>query len=115
MKGCKQIFIMKRNNSVLMYIRGLLLPCVIVVILLCFVSALDSLESGREMEDLHQLEEVLRKGCAACYAAEGAYPPDLEYLKEHYGIQVDETKYTVHYDIFAQNLMPDITVLENKP
>ena len=51
----------------------------------------------------------------ACYAAEGRYPPDLEYLKEHYGIQVDEGRYTVRYDAFAENLMPDITVLENTP
>ena len=49
----------------------------------------------------------------ACYAAEGSYPSDLNYLKERYGIQVDETRYTVYYNIFASNLMPDITVLED--
>ena len=62
-----------------------------------------------------ELEEAVRRGCVACYAAEGRYPPDLEYLKEHYGIQVDEGRYTVRYDAFAENLMPDITVLENTP
>ena len=49
----------------------------------------------------------------ACYAAEGAYPPSLEYLKEHYGVQIDGERYTVHYMVIADNLMPDITVLEN--
>ena len=58
---------------------------------------------------------TLRRGCVACYAAEGIYPQDLEYLEEHYGVQVDGDRYVVHYEIFAQNLMPDITVLENKP
>ena len=62
-----------------------------------------------------QLEEALRRATAACYAAEGVYPPDLQYLKDHYGIQVDETRYTVIYDSFASNLMPDITVLESEP
>ena len=38
-----------------------------------------------------------------------------EYLEEHYGIQVDRERYTVAYDVFASNLMPDITVLENMP
>ena len=52
--------------------------------------------------------------CVACYAAEGIYPPDLDYLKDHYGVQVDEERYTVFYSVFAENLMPDITVLENK-
>lgn len=51
----------------------------------------------------------------ACYAAEGIYPPNLDYLREHYGIQIDETRYMVVYDVFASNLMPDITVLEQTP
>ena len=52
-------------------------------------------------------------GCVACYSSEGIYPPNLDYLKERYGVQVDETRYTVMYDVFADNLMPDITVLVN--
>lgn len=91
------------------------MPCIIVASLLGYSSAVDSLDSGKDAENLRQLENALRKGCAECYAVEGAYPPNLEYLEEHYGIQVDETKYTVYYSMFAQNLMPDITVLENMP
>lgn len=83
--------------------------------LLCFATALDSLDSGRAEEDLRQLEETLRRGCVACYAAEGVYPPSIDYLKDHYGLQVDEARYTVRYSAFAENLMPDITVLENAP
>ena len=64
---------------------------------------------------MRQLEQALRRGCVACYAAEGSYPADLDYLKEHYGIQVDETQYVVYYDLFASNLMPEITVLEQMP
>jgi len=33
-------------------------------------------------------------------------------MKEKYGIVVDESRYLVMYDVFAENLMPDITVLE---
>lgn len=106
---------MKRKKMMLSMIRGVLLPCVVMVVLLCFTSALGNLESGREGEDIRQLQEVLQKGCVACYAAEGVYPPDLEYLKNHYGIQIDEQRYTVYYNRFAQNLMPDVTVLENEP
>ena len=50
--------------------------------------------------------------CVACYAAEGVYPPDLAYLEEHYGVQIDEERFTVSYVVFGSNLMPDITVLE---
>ena len=92
-------------------LRGLLLPLFVVGVLVFFSTALNSLDSGRGEEDLRQLEEALRRSCVACYAVEGVYPPDLDYLKEHYGIQVDEERYTVMYDAFADNLMPDITVL----
>ena len=48
----------------------------------------------------------------ACYAAEGFYPPNLDYLEEHYGVQIDKRHFVVHYTAIAENLMPDITVLE---
>ena len=107
---------MRRRKSPLgPLLRGLLTPVFAAAVLVCFSTALNSLDGGRDQEDQRQLEEALRRGCVACYAAEGRYPPDLEYLKEHYGIQVDEGRYTVRYDAFAENLMPDITVLENTP
>lgn len=94
---------------------GLLVPVGAVAILLFFASALNHLDAGRAAEDRRQLEESLRRGCIACYAAEGVYPPTLDYLKEHYGLQIDEGRYTVRYTAFAENLMPDVTVLENAP
>ena len=103
----------KRRNTLIPLLQGLLFPAAAVAVLLCFATALDGLDSGRSAEDLKQLEQTLRRGCVACYAAEGMYPPNLEYLEEYYGLQIDETRYTVHYSAFAENLMPDITVLEN--
>lgn len=93
---------------------ALMLPVIAVAALLCFATALSYLDSGRAEQGKSQLEQALRRSCVACYAAEGIYPPNLEYLEEHYGVQIDE-KYTVRYMIFANNLMPDITVLENTP
>lgn len=90
----------------------LLLPAVLAV-LLFFMSALSNLQAGRISEGRQQLEDAVRRSAVACYAAEGIYPPNLEYLEEHYGIQVDRERYTVIYEVFASNLMPDITVLEN--
>ena len=96
-------------------LKGLLLPVIAAAALLCFAAALNSLNDGRAEEDMRQLEETLRRGCVACYAAEGVYPPDITYLQDHYGIQIDTGRYTVHYSVFAENRMPDITVLENNP
>ena len=105
----------KRRNPWLGMLRGLLLPAAAAVALVMFAAALDGLSAGRDAEDLRQLEEALRRGCAACYAAEGVYPPNLEYLEDHYGIRVDEERYAVFYSAFADNLMPDITVVVRVP
>ena len=85
------------------------------VILAGFLAAVSGLESGQGEKGRQQLEAAVRKAAVACYAAEGAYPQNLEYMQENYGIQFDENRYTVIYDVFASNLMPDITVLENTP
>ena len=101
----------KRKNPWLGMLRGLPLPAIAAAVLVMFAAALDSLSDGRDAEDLRQLEEALRRSCAACYAAEGVYPPNLEYLEDHYGIRVDEERYAVFYSAFAENLMPEITVV----
>ena len=85
----------RRRNGLPSLLGGLLVPVIAAAALLCFATALDSLDSGRAEEDLRQLEETLRRGCVACYAAEGVYPPSIDYLKDHYGLQVDEARYTV--------------------
>ena len=92
-------------------LRGLLLPLLAVAALVCFATAIDSLNAGQSAERLSQVEQAVRRSCAACYASEGVYPPDLDYLKDRYGLQVDEDSYIIHYNAVAQNLMPDITVL----
>lgn len=81
-------------------------------VLVCFFAAVATLGGKSSEEGRQQLESALRRAAVACYAAEGVYPPDLEYLEEHYGVRIEEERYVVFYEIFADNLMPDITVLE---
>ena len=87
---------------------------IVVLILLCFLGGVSNLSQGRKTEDKQQLEEALRRAAVACYAAEGIYPPNVEYMVEHYGLQIDSRRYVVSYTSFAENLMPDITVLEKE-
>ena len=72
-----------------------------------------SLTKGEAGESLKQLETSIQ-ATMLCYAAEGVYPPDLQYLKDHYGIQIDEDKYAVFYEVQGKNLMPSITVMESQ-
>lgn len=103
---------MKHRKTISGVAAGIFLPALAVVVLLCFFSAVSNLTNGHADEDMQQLEEALRRAAVACYAAEGVYPPDLAYMQERYGIQINEKRYVVDYIFIADNLMPDITVLE---
>ena len=91
--------------------RTLLAALLALAVLLFFFTALNNLDAGRHEEGRRQLEQALRRSAVACYAAEGFYPPDLAYLKQHYGLRIDEKRYAVFYEVYGSNLMPDITVL----
>jgi len=87
----------------------------IVLFLLTMGIVLGSMPSVLEntrAEKRNMAEETLRRAVVSCYALEGRYPPDIDYLRRHYGVQISETDYIVHYEIFAENIMPEITVLE---
>ena len=80
--------------------------------LLWFISGIKRASLAHSGAAAENLEKALRRGAVACYAAEGAYPPSAEYLTRHYGIEINTDRYAVFYEIFADNLMPEITVVE---
>lgn len=80
----------------------------------CLYKAVVKIGNNQQAESLKQLDQSIRKAMMTCYAAEGVYPPTIQYLKDNYGIQVDETKYVVFYEVFWENMMPDITVMERQ-
>ncbi len=84
---------------------------VFVLVLLLVLRGVSEASEAREAEALRVTEDSLHRAVMSCYALEGRYPPTLAYLTEHYGVYVDEEAYFVDYEIFATNLMPEITVL----
>ncbi|MCL1982090.1 MAG: hypothetical protein FWG53_03220 [Clostridiales bacterium] len=92
----------------------LVLAAVFLLVLRFVTVGLTQAGETSSSEGLRIAEDSIRRAVVNCYASEGNYPPSYEYLKSHYGISVDESKYIVHYEIFASNIMPDITVLEVK-
>ncbi len=56
------------------------------------------------------IESAVRRAAVTCYAVEGRYPESLDYLLENYGVIVDQNRYAVRYEIFAANVMPEVSV-----
>lgn len=65
-------------------------------------------------ESAQALKEAIRRCARQCYVVEGIYPPDLAYLEENYGLQVNTEDFYISYDAFASNLPPDIRVTEKE-
>lgn len=103
---------MKKRRA---YWKGALSLAALLLSGVLFFVALGHFETGRTEEGRQQLESALRRAAVACYATEGFYPPSVDYLTQHYGVQVDSSRYNVFYEVFAENLMPDITVLIKEP
>ena len=60
------------------------------------------------------IRTAIQQCALQCYAVEGAYPPNLEYMQDNYGLRINTTDYYVTYDAFAQNQMPDVRVTMKK-
>lgn len=88
-----------------------LLPVgVTAVVLAAFVIGSTRFAESTGERGQETLERAIARASVRCYAIEGRYPPDVQYLEDNYGVQIDRSKYNVFYEGFASNLMPDITV-----
>ncbi len=72
-----------------------------------------SAASGRKMlaGGIDAVREAVERSARQCYAVEGVYPPDLDYLRENYGLQVNTRDYVISYEIYASNIPPTVKVV----
>jgi hypothetical protein len=75
------------------------------------LTGLSSTEKAGDAEQAKLLRDSISRAVVSCYALEGGYPESLQYLVENYNVRIDESKFIVHYTIFASNIMPDIDIL----
>ena len=69
-------------------------------------------DESNNAEGLRILEDSLHRAVVMNYAIEGRYPQSLDHIVRNFGIHIDETRFIVHYTIFASNILPTITVIE---
>ena len=66
--------------------------------------------SLREQGELSMRNAILNSAKQCC-AIEGAYPSSLSYLEENYGLVINRSDYAITYEVFADNVMPNVVVL----
>lgn len=99
---------MKRINLSLIS----LIVSVLIIAAVAAVVFLNFDESRQKQRQTDLTENSVMRTVAQCYALEGKYPDNLEYLQQNYGLQLDNERYIYHYEKFASNILPDIRVFE---
>lgn len=84
----------------------------IAAVLVGAVFLANRISSAQETAETEIVRNAVKNAALTCYAVEGAYPDDIEYLREHYRLAYDEERYLITYDAFASNMIPDIWVTE---
>lgn len=91
--------------------RGLALTLAVFALLFGLaLLLLGRMDRASSDEQTALVREAVRDALATCYAVEGSYPPDIDYLKENYALAYDSSRYIVVYDAFASNVMPEVRV-----
>lgn len=95
--------------------RQQILPILLfVLVAVLFIWGVSGMEDSTGSERQAMVERAVTRAVVQCYALEGQYPSSVAYLRENYGLAVDEKQYFVRLDFMGGNIMPHITVLENE-
>ena len=92
--------------------RDLLKAAVILAALAGCWLLLGRIGNAQRSGETDLVRTAVKNAALTCYAVEGSYPQNLEYLREHYKLAYNRDRFVVEYDAFASNLMPSISVRE---
>ena len=92
--------------------RNILLIVLCALVLACGYFVFSGSGKDLDEETVTAIRDAIRRSALQCYVVEGVYPPDLAYLQDHYGLQVNTDNYYVVYEAFASNVPPTINVIE---
>lgn len=90
----------------------ILLFCMVVAL---FIAGTGSLSKGSTKRQKESLTDALSRDIIYCYATTGHYPESLEAIRSDYGLYYNEELFYVDYQVRAQNIIPDVTIIELHP
>lgn len=89
------------------------LPLVLgIAVVIVFIYGVNFVTASSYSGQLESLENAVSRDVAQCYAVEGTYPPNIDYLYDHYGLTYNEDLFYVDYQYIGSNIYPDITIIQ---
>jgi hypothetical protein len=100
-----------KNNTWQILLTAIAPIFLTLMIILAVVFGMRQAAESNRAEGVRFLEESILRAAVHSYATSGQYPESLAYIVQNYRIHIDRTRYAVHYNIIASNILPDITVI----
>ena len=102
---------MKKKKEKGSFVSFIATAAIFVAMLAVVLVSSNNLFGATNEEGVKATREAIERAAVQCYASEGFYPPGLTYIEEHYGVQIDHSRYNVRYEVFASNIMPTVRVM----
>ena len=102
----------KTENKSFIAVRNLIIALLIfAVVFTVAIIAINSVQISRKAENAEIIETGVRRAAMECYANEGFFPDDIDYLIENYHLYTDNEHCIIHYSAVSSNIMPEIKVI----
>ncbi len=101
----------KRNSF---YGNLIISAAVFCIVLSVFTLGVSRISDQTDAQAMQTLRQALNRGIIHCYTLEGAYPENLQYLKDHYGLTYDEERFFVDYQVLGSNILPEVTIIDRR-
>ena len=85
---------------------------IFIALILAFVLLVNNITNKNSGRELQIVRDAVKNAALTCYAVEGMYPDDLNYLIEHYNLSYNKDRYIGYYEPLASNVIPSIKVVE---
>ena len=91
--------------------RIVVTACLVAALALAAFAVYSVVQESAKTQGAVALRDSILASTKQCCAIEGAYPSSLAYLEENYGLAVNRSDYAITYEVFADNVMPNVVVL----
>lgn len=94
------------------YVAKVLPYLFFITLLVVFIISVSRVSSSTLTKQKESIETALKHSIAQCYAVEGSYPADLDYIEKKYGLTYDKKNFLINYTYYGGNLYPEVSVMQ---
>lgn len=105
------MIVAKKKKIPVGVILGIILSLLMILLI---YRGIDEAKSSISDSAKDRLYEAIKNTAVHAYAIEGQYPISLDYMESHYGLRYDKERFFVDYQVIANNILPDIFIVDNE-